>query len=229
MAQRIAAITTLALFKANVRLLSGTLSQQESGLIELQLNDIVHFAVTNVRVLAGKFIDGFYTVLDEGLTFAGNPSIPDYSATLAGSDIADINKMTLFSETLGEIPLVARTQFNAVRALYPPTDIGATAGIASVSITTASPPVLNVDLYSNSAAAPTDVDLTFVRNPSKVVLDIDTMDLPESLIPIAIDFAVANSLKKIGKPVPEDVMGRLTAYLGIQAQQLGLKLSPQTV
>jgi hypothetical protein len=216
---------TLASFKAVVRTQSNSLSQQETGLIDLQLNDIIHNAVLLVRSMMGRVLDPWYTVeatLGSTTITAGFGTI-----TIATLSIADVNKITLYDPTLLEIPVVPYVQFNALRALYTSAQIGTTDAIACVEAETGTPNVLSIAFYTGASSPLTTVTIQYPRNPVKVTIDIDTIDLPDHLIPIAQDMATVSIYRKLSKTAPTDVESRVTNFITSQVAQLGLKVSPQ--
>lgn len=222
-------VYTLGSFKANVRRASSTLSQQESGLIELQLNDIIHGSVMLVRALMGKLIDKFY-ITRQSLSMtiasgAGNVDISSYS-------IADMTKISLFDSSattlMKEIPVLSNADFNALRTLYSTTDMLAGTAIATIKSTGTGPFVNKLYIHTKSDTADTEtLHMFYPRNPIKVVTDIDSIDLPDFLIPIAQDIATVNIFRKTSKTPPAEIESRVTGFINSQVAMLGLKVSPQ--
>lgn len=225
MAQNLAVTTTLATVKANIRSKTGSISTQDSLLIEPQLNDIVHFAIQFVRTLGGKFVDAYYMQKKLDLTFAG--TTPDFTASITALNIADANAVRLYHATLKEIPVVTNQMFNALRTVYAATDIGTTRGFATVSLTSATPAVLTVYLFSNIASFPTNVEISFPRNPVKVTTETDTVDIPEQFIPFVVDTAAKDVFLKLKQQPPADLEARFMSQLNLFTAQYNLKVSPQ--
>jgi hypothetical protein len=215
---------TLAAFKAFVRAQTGAMSQQESGLLELQLNDIVHNAIVFVRSILGRAIDGFYNTEQVlgSITFSSGWG----SITIATYSIADINKIRIFDPTLKEIPVLSYTKFNALRSVYSSSDISSTHAIATVAASSGTPNVLKIEFFSASGTI-TTATLYYPRNPVKVTTDTDTLDLPDHLIPIAQDVATVSVFKKLKKEPPADANQNVMSFVQGQIQQLGYKVSPQ--
>jgi hypothetical protein len=219
---------TLSSFKANVRSASGTLSQQESGIIDLQLIDLIHNSVLMVRAMMGKMINNFY-VTRQALSMtissgAGSVDISTYS-------IADINGISLFDSSattlLKEIPIVSNAQFNAIKTLYPVASMSLTSAVATIK-SSGTPYANKIYLHGNSALADTEtLHMFYPRNPVKVTADADTIDLPDFLIPIAQDMTTISVFRRLSKAAPMDIENRVTSFINSQVNQLGLQVSPQ--
>lgn len=203
------------------------MSEQESGIIDNEMNNLVHTAIQNTRSVLGKLVDNFYMTRKTDLAFSG--TTPDFTASVAAVGIADVNAISLYHATLKEIPLVTPRRFDAIRTLYAASDIGTTKGVATIASTDATPNVLTIYLYSNIAAAPSSVTLSYPRNPKKITVDSDTLDIPENFIPIARDICTLYVIKKLERQASPDVVNALTAQLNPYMAQLGLNLSPNTL
>lgn len=207
MAQFLATLTTLANFKAQVRGQLGAVSDQESGILNIEMNDLVHQSITSVRTLLGKLLNDFYRTRNTSLTVAG--SNPNYTADISALEIFDVNDMSLYTSGLGEIPIVSGKKFNAYRSLYTAAEIGTGDGIATVANTTtaaATQSVLTIYIYSNAAAAPTPAELVYSRYPKKVTTDANTLDLPETFIPLARDICTLYVEKRLSRTPSADVV-----------------------
>lgn len=226
MVQNIAVTTTLKDFKANVRMLAKALSEQESKLLNKQLVDMVHYGIVFVRTLVGKFIDDHYRVLNTGLVVSGGAK-PNYTVSITALDITDVNKVTLYSSGLGPIPVYSHDVFNSIRELYSAADMGIDRAVATIYLNSLTPAVLTLALYTNSTSAPT-IEMVYIRNPIKVTAGADTVDLPEHLVPIAIDFVAANAHQLLGRQVPTALEQRLIQFINKESQQHGLRVSPRT-
>jgi len=230
MAQNLGTSTyTLASFKANVKNLSNALSTQETGIIDNQINDIIHNSVLFMRSLLGRSLDGFYNTTATLGTLSMTAGYG--SVTIASYSIADINRMSLYDPTLKEIPIVSNTQFNSFRTIYTGGSggtIGATGAVATIFNSAGTPNVLKLGLFTGSASSSiTTVELTYPRNPVKVTTDADSLDLPDHLVPITQDVAVVSIFRKLSKNPPADVESRVTSFVASQLNQLGLKVTPQ--
>lgn len=218
MAQNLATASyTLASFKANVRNQSGTMSQQESGIIETQMNDIVHNAILLVRSLMGRMVDGFYitnTTLGSITITSGYGTI-----TIATYSIADVNGISLYDATLKEIPVLPVSKFNAIRTLY---SLTTTQAIASVFSTSGTPNILSIAIATGAVGPLTTVQINYPRNPVKVSADADTIDIPDYLVPIAQDIATVSIFRKLSKAAPSDLEGRVVSFINSQLGQLNL-------
>lgn len=225
MAQNLSVTWTLSAVKANIRDKTRTLSTQEFLVLEPQLNDIVHFAIQTTRAIVGKFLDPFYTEKKTDFAFTG--TMPNYTGSIAAQLVSDVLAIRLYQATLKEIPIVSNVQFNALRTVYSATDIGATRGFATVYLTAATPSVLTIALFSNIAAAPTAVELSYPRNPIKVITDADTIDIPDQYVPTVINAAARDVFLKLGKQPPSELEATFAAQLNAQLAQYNLQVSPQ--
>lgn len=218
--------TTLATFMANIRSQSGSLSVQETQIIDSQLVDIAHNAITFVRNIVGKFIDGFYetTVTLGSITITSNIGTLDLTAaaTAAIGTISDINGVTLFDTTLHEIPILSKSRFNAFRSLYTGAQIGTTGAIGMISQVTAK---TSLTLYTGATGPLTTVQMTYARNPIKVTVATDTIDITDNLVPLAQDVATMYVFRKLAKQPPADFDQRVTGSLNSYLGQLGLKVT----
>lgn len=134
---------TLARFKQEVRAQTSTLSQQESGLIDNQLNELVYHALMNVRSALDKLVDDQYrvqTALTVGSITAGFATA---TALVAGT-VYDFMKVSLFNSTFKEIPLYPRRQFDAYRRLYTG---GVNSAVNITGATNASPIVITATTH----------------------------------------------------------------------------------
>jgi len=216
---------TLASFKAVVRTQSNSISQQESQLIDLQLNDIIHNSIMLVRTMLGRALDAFYNT--EQLLGSITLTSGYGTITIATYSIAEIIKCRLFDPTLKEIPIVSNLKFNALRSLYTNTMIGAVDGFATIAAQAATPNVLKVELFTGATGTVTTLNLYYPRNPVKVTVDTDTVDLPDHLVPIAQDMATFSVYRKLSKTPPADADARVTSFIQGQMSQLGFEISPQ--
>ena len=129
MSQNLATTTTLAAIKAQILGQLGAISAQETGILNLEMNDLVHQAIMSIRSAAGKLRDDFYSTNDS-ITFAG--TTPDFSVSVATKAIANLRAVTLYHAALGEIPIVNVARYNAWRTRYR-TSMGATDAFAKIS------------------------------------------------------------------------------------------------
>jgi len=206
---------TLAKFRANVRSQASILTQiaKKSGrfLLYPQLDDLIHKSIIDVRRALDLVIHDAYRVTSSSLTFSG--AKPDYTASLStlkatpGFYSYDVNIMSLRDGVLGYIPLVPRDLFDEWRDLYASTDIGATAGFATIETdTTGNPSIL---LYSDIAAAPASCKLTYIRGVKVVTVKTDTLDLPDLWVPLAIDLCTKYVFEKLEQRTPDRVLERI--------------------
>ena len=192
MAQNLSVTFTLAMVKEQVRKITDTYSIQESLLLDAELAEFIHQAVEEVRVMRAADLIDFYNERKTDVTFTG--STPDFTASITALSIVDIGSITLYHATLGNIPLVSNERFNWLRANYTATEVSTTKGVGTVYLTTATPAVLTIGLFSNAAAAPTSVQIVYSRNPRKVTTDADTIDVPDQFVNDVIDATVKRIL-----------------------------------
>ena len=87
----------------------------------------------------------------------------------------------------------------------PSTDQAAVdAAIVVDALAISSPCVLTVNLYSGAAAAPSSVELSYPRVPTKVTVDADTLDIPEIFITKVRDLGTVYFAKRMAhQPIME--------------------------
>ena len=215
MASFLATTTTLANMKAQVRGQLGAVSEQESGILSIEMNDIIHQAITNLRAILGKLVADFYRTKG---SISPTGTTPDFSITVAAKEIADVNDVALYNATLKEIPIVSAKKFNALRTLYSASEIGTTHGFATIANTEtalATQSVLTLYIYSNVASQTTlaSTEFYYSRFPKKVTTDADTLDLPEIYIPIARDIATVYVEKRLSRTPSADVVNAIKMNL----------------
>jgi len=230
---------SLTRVKSQVRAQTSTLSAQESGMIETQLNDLVHESLLSVRGALDILVDDEYRIVGSDTTVPGtfSTSSSGYSSNvsdpIASGTIYDMNtsKMSLFGVTqyTGEIPIFTKKKFDALRSVYGTnTDIATTKGFATVYSTTTGTVIIAV--YGNPTAntAPT-FNFVYLRQPTRETTDTNTLDLPDRWIPLMIDHCTAQIFKRLSKTVPQDIDARMRADVNNIAQLIHANFSPQTV
>jgi hypothetical protein len=179
--------------------------------------------------MMGRMIDSFYKTRQSlSMTIAsgeGNVDISSYS-------IADMTRISLFDSSattlMKEIPILSIAQYNAIKTLYSTTTMLAATAVATIKSSGASPFVNKLYLYTKSTTADTEtLHMFYPRNPVKVTTDIDSVDLPDHLIPIAQDIATVNVFRRLSRNAPIEIESRVTGFINSQIAQLGLKVSPQ--
>ncbi len=211
MAQFLATTTTLGNMKAQVRGQLGAVSEQESGIISIEMNDIIHQAITNLRTILGSILNGFYRTKG-AVTPTG--TTPNYSISVAATEIADIHDVALYNPTFGEIPIFNLKKFNAYRTLYSSTDIGTTkafATIANSETALATQSVLTLNIFSGAATSTplAATEFSYTRYPKKVTSDINTLDIPETYIPLVRDIATVYVEKRLSRTPSADVVNSI--------------------
>ena len=219
---------TLANFKAQVRAQTSTISKQTSGIIEKQMNDLVHASIVIVRSTLDKIVDDNYKVVSSALAFAAigtgvTAGLCVLTTALTGVakpyDLR-VSKNSLYDGTLKEIPLFTKLEFDARRTILTTTDLTTTGGIGTLFSTTAGD--VQVSVYTGAAASPTTTLLTYLRPPTKEAIDANTVDLPDRWVPLAIDHCTMAVFRRVSKAPPQDVEARVAANATAIAQMLSL-------
>jgi hypothetical protein len=208
---------TLKAFRANVRSQASALTQiaKMGGrlLLHKQLDDIIHRSIVDVRRSLHSLVHVHYRTTSAALTTPTGAK-PNYSFSLSalkatpGFYSLDFDTMSLYDDVLQNIPLLPRDLYDDYRDLYVSTDIGTTNAFATIETDAVGIPSLLI--YSDIALAPTTTKLTFLRAVKKVT-PADTVDLPDTWVPLAIDFATKYVFDKFGQQPPADVMARIQA------------------
>ena len=231
---------SLARVKAQVRAQTSLLSQQESGLIESQLNDLVHESVLSVRGALDILVDDEYRIVGSDTTVPGtfSTSSSGYSDNssdpIAAGTVYDLNpsKLSLFGVTQysGEIPIFSKKKFDALRSVLRTntSDFAVTKGIATIYSTTTGTVVIAVYGYPTANTAPT-FNFIYLRQPTRETTDANTIDVPDRWVPLVIDHCTAQIFKRLSKAVPQDIEARLKADVVSIAQMINSNFSPQTV
>jgi hypothetical protein len=169
---------TLASFKAGVRSQSGAMSEQESGLINVQINDLVHSAVLFVRAMMGRLLDPFYATnqtisILNGYKINAMTTTPTVGGTLyRANDVLILNMgsgdATIMVNTVdggtGAVTSIYATPVNAGTAGYSvATGIGTIGGESTCTVAIASVSGIAgygfCSLASYSIADPTKISL----------------------------------------------------------------------
>jgi len=211
MAQFLASLTTLGNLKAQIRGQLGAVSEQESGILTIEMTDIIHQAITNLRTVLGSIINDFYRTKG---TISPTGTTPNYSASIAALEISDIHDLALFNSTFGEIPIFSLKKYNAYRSLYSSTDVGTTKAFAAVANTEtalATQSVLTLYVYSGAATATplASTEFSYTRVPKKVTVDANTIDLPEVYVPLVRDIATIYVQKRLDRTPSADVINAI--------------------
>ena len=220
--------TALSVFMQNMRSQAGAISVQESQLIDPQLIDIAHNAVTFVRNVVGKFVDDLYkTKVTLSVTISSNLGTCDLTSycTAAVGTIADPSRMSLFDPVLKEVAIMTSERFNGFRTVYSSGVLTITGAIATVVQVSAKTSLM---IYTGAANGSLSPDLFYYRNPIKVIAAADTIDLPDHLVPMAQDVGTMYIFRKLAKAPPADFENRVVGSLQAYASQYGLKIQPDT-
>ena len=208
---------TLASVKANVRQQSGTLSVQDSQIIDPQMNDIIHNSVLLVRSIMGRSIDEFYLMNSplHAITMTNGFG----SSSISSISIANLRGITIRDSSLGVIPVLSHRDFNHISSLYTPTEMGTKGAIATVETLESSPVVLSIEFYSGANTI-SNPRLYYSRNPYKITTDTDTIDIPDYLVPIVQDSATVSVFRLLVKTPPVEIENRVKEFIGSQLKQV---------
>ncbi len=231
---------TLSRVKSQIRGQTSTLSAQESGMIETQLNDLVYESLLSVRGALDILVDDEYRIVGSDTTVPGTFSTSssgyasNVSDPIAIGTIYDLSpsKLSLYGLTQysGEIPIFTKKKFDALRSVLRTynTDFAVTKGIATVYTTTSGTVVIAIYGYPTANTAPT-FSLTYLKQPTRETTDTNTIDLPDRWIPLMIDHCTAQIFKRMGKTVPQDIDARMRTDVISIAQMIKTNFTPQTV
>jgi len=218
---------TLQRVVQNVRSQSATISAQKKLVIDPQVIDLIHASIVDVRRAYDKLVDKPYE-MNSAVTFTG--STPNFTSDLGTlkttNGFYSLERVSLYDGTLGKIPVVPRDIFDALRGLYASADVGSTAAFGTIYSSGIGAPTCAV--YSGAAAIST-ATLTWIRNVIKVTAKADTVDLPDALVPLAIDVATLKVFSKAGEAPPADVNQRVAANAQMIAGMLGASMPQQAL
>lgn len=217
MDKNLATTTTLAALKAIIRDRTGTLDVQDSELIDTTMTNLVHQAIMTVRTLAGPFLDLAYNT-DTTVTAEVTSKAIDISAF----DIADVNVISLYGclydVVHGPIPIYGLSQFNAECKSYANNPTALFATITNM-VVTGNDKVLAIKLFVGSGVALGTLTFTYPRNPRKVVIETDLIDIPERYVQTVADIAAIMVCEKFGKEPRASVTARASALMQSMVQQ----------
>jgi len=204
--KNLATYTTLAQMEANVRSQTGTLSQQQTLLLDPMLVDIIHDAIIRTRALAGPLLDSAY-MTEIGVQLSETP----YTIDISGIDIWDINKISLDDSNNGPIPLYTPAKFSQMKRNYNTSPQALFGTVVNTEVKT-NVKALAIKLFRGSEIYLGMLTLTYPRIPRYVSNEADLLDLPEPYIPLATDLATIKVCEKLNKPVPDLVAKRAGEY-----------------
>lgn len=218
----------LSEFITEIRTLSDTVSEQLSGVIDPQLIDLIGNIVQRLRTRAGSLVDGFYEIEYDG-TWATDAAGLEITA-LTTKNIADINRVRVEDTLLKSIPIVNEERFTGWMKHYPTARL-ATMQFAKITAMESGGIFIRAHIGSSLTAGVPRV--TYIRNPVKATLAADMIDLPDSIMPIAVDMALIDlfrklkSEKKIAEDPPAYILQRNIADLQEIDRQIGQNITPQ--
>lgn len=208
----LATTTDLKTFRAMVRLKTGTVTIQESQLLDTSLDDIIHAAVVDVRTRLAQKLDEKY--MTEAKSADGDIAEASNLIDVSTLGIADAGKITLYDSTNGPIPIKTPTEFDNIKTLYSATSL-ASAMFARLVNVKATDNKLQIETYrGTSVATPGALVLTYPRVPVKAAAATTKIDLPEDMIPLAEDVAVIMVSELLKKSPPADVVARVQETQG---------------
>jgi len=219
--KNLATTTTLAALKAIIRDRTGTLDVQDSDLIGTTLSNLIHQAITTVRTLAGPLLDLVYNT-DATVM----PDVTSKGIDISLFDIANVNLVSLYDVIHGPIPIYRVSLFNAMQKSYV-NDTNALFGTITNMVTTGTDNVLAIKLCVGSGVALGTLTFTYPRNPRKVVVDSEKIDIPEWCVQMVADIATIMICEKFNKQPQASIMARASALMQSVAAQVAMAGSPK--
>ena len=186
----LAITTTLVIFKAQVREKTVMQNEQSSGLYNLPLVDIIHEAVIKASKLAKVELYKTDLTVTQG-TALDDGTVPINISTY---DIQDIDSITLVDMTYGNIPIIKdNEEFNIYAGKYSGARMANKLLATIRTVTTGGNTYLALCVLRGAnkpmAQTPQKIILGYQRVPTKATSDSTKIDLPENLIPIAVEEA----------------------------------------
>jgi len=215
---------TLSRAKAYIRMQTGSLSQQESGIIDTQLTDLIHQSLLSMRTLLDVIVEDFYKAT-QTITFSSASSGLCAGTPLTGTTRPyDLKKVSLYDTTYKEIPIYSKRTFDAMRTVLTVANLGTTGAIAGIySISTGT---VEIDAYVGNAA-PAAATLTYIRPITKQTDDGYTLDMPDRWMPAVLDHCVLQVFRRLSKTPPENVEKQVRDNVGHIAQLLSVNMNAQ--
>jgi hypothetical protein len=214
---------TLARAKAYIREQTNTLSQQESGITDTQLTDLIHQSICSIRTLLDRIVDDFYRAT-QTITFgAASSGLSTATALSTTNRPYDFNKVSLYDTTYKEIPIYNKQMFDAQRTVQTVASLGTVGAFATIySISDGTVQILA--FVGN--AAPAAATLTYIRPISKVTTESATLDIPDRWVPSVLDHCILQVFRRVSKTPPDNIEQRVRADAGHIAQMLSLDIQP---
>jgi hypothetical protein len=215
---------TLGRAKAFIREQTGTLSQQESQIIDTQLTDLIHLSILSIRTLLDRIVEDFYKAT-QTITFGAASSGLCAGTPLTGTARPyDLKKVSLYDTTYKEIPIYNKRMFDAMRTVHTTaslTTLGAFAGIYSTAAG-----AVEIDAYVGNAA-PAAATLTYIRPVTKQTGDTATLDLPDRWVPSMLDHCVIQVFRRLAKVPPEEVEKKVRDNVAYISSLLSVDMGDQ--
>jgi hypothetical protein len=217
----ISADWTLARAKAYIRLQTGSLSQQESQILDTQLTDLVHQSILSMRTLLDRIVEEYYKAI-QTITFGAASSGLCAGTPLTGTARPyDLKKISLYDTTYLEIPIYSKSMFDAMRTVLSTSDLGTTGAIAGIySISTGT---VEIDAYVGNAA-PAAASLTYIRPVIKQTDEAYTLDMPDRWMPSVLDHCVLQVFRRLAKSPPENIEKQVRENVGHIASLLNVDM-----
>lgn len=211
--------TTLARMKANIRSRTGIISPQESEIIELQFDDIVHDAVSFVVGMVRKVDKDF-----QEMYWTKEASVA--AATLNGLSTFDISTLDIYDKahisvqnaTDNRIDIIPGRLFDVFRKYYSTSIFGTITNVGGA----------NGKLVIECNGSPATSDIRYYRNPKKATADADKLDAPEHVMPYIENVAVKNVFGKVKQEVPQEVAAAVADFMSSHRLGIGVKAETST-
>jgi hypothetical protein len=212
---------TLGRAKAYIREQTGSISQQESQILDTQLTDLVHHSILSMRTLLDRIVEDFYKAT-QTITFGAASAGLCAGTPLTGTSRPyDLKKISLYDTTYKEIPIYSKRTFDAMRTVLTVANLTTTGAIAGVFSTSAGS--VEIDAYVGNAA-PAAATLTYIRPILKQTDDTLTVDMPDRWMPSVLDHCILQVFRRLAKVPPDGVEKQVRENVGYISQLLSVDM-----
>lgn len=184
-----------------IRRAAGVVSEQDSGLIDVQLRDLIARELLPVRNQFKDDLDPFY-IRPDAVTFSAissGVSTGSIAATATLFNISTLDRskilLTMTITSVGvSIPILNHILYNQYKKSYTPTQLGTTGAIATIYLAAGTPNVLTIEVYTGASGTPATPKLWYPKNPAVWAADADTVDMPDNFLTFVEDGVVKTIL-----------------------------------
>lgn len=197
MAINIGATTTWQTLMTRIRRAAGVVSEQESGLIDVQLRDLIYRALLDVRNEAAGALDNFYirpdavtlSAISSGVS-TGSIAATSTLFNIATLDFSKVNLTMTITSVFVSVPILNHILYNQYKKSYTAAQIGTTSAIATIYLAAGTPNVLTIEAYTGASGTPATPKLWYPKNPAVWAADADTVDMPDNFLTFVDDRVV---------------------------------------